>query len=301
MTTTAIVENKLLRENSIKIVGKLVDAQIEQKVNKSTGVEFVSGKITIVSDIKGESNEFVVELYSNKLTQDKKLNKLYESYSKLPEMVGKKVQVTGEIRENRYYSTNLNQIVSSQKLSGKFVSGVAESAVDMATFTIGGFLVKTPVEKRNQQDEIYRYDVVIGQSNYKGDGMSMITLHINPEQREIVSAVEGLYMVGDTIQVDGALSFVTRTVTKEDTNTAFGAPVTKTFTNKQSNFYIESGSNVITDDRAYSQETVAALINAYKANDVAIQEKEANKAPAAPASFSANAAPAVSKRQASLI
>jgi hypothetical protein len=293
-------ENKLLRENSIKIVGKLMDAQVTTGNRKDNGQGYISVDATVVSQINGVSNEFKVNFYTSQLTKDGKQSKLYDSYSKLPEMVGRKVEIDGEIRENRYYSTNLNQLISTQLLAGKFVKGVVETAIDTATFVVGGFLVKTPVERRNKKDEVYRYDVTLGQSNYAGNGMSMITLHINPAQREIVSGVEGLYNVGDTVQFTGSLVFKVETVTVEDENTAFGAPVTKTYTNRQSNFYIEGGSNPISDDRAYSSDVISTLISAYKAHDVELQNATVAKAPAAN-SAPVSAAPAVTKRQTSLI
>lgn len=296
------MENKLLRENSIKIVGKLTDAQVTLGNRKDNGQGYVSVDTTIESVIGGVSNEFKVGFYASQMTKEGKISKLYESYSRLPELVGKKVEVDGEIRENRYYSTNLNQLVSTQLLSGRFVKGVADSTVDVATFVVGGFLVKTPVEKRNKKDEVYRYDVTLGQSNYAGNGMSMITLHIDPNRRDVVSGVEGLYNVGDTIQFTGSLVFKTEVVTVEDANTAFGAPVTKTYTNRQSNYYIEGGSNPLADDRAYPQDVIDTLIAAYKAHDVELQSAAASKdSGSAPAAASVAATPVVTKRQTSLI
>lgn len=294
-------ENKLLRENSIKIVGKLMDAQVTTGQRKDNGQCYISVDTTVVSQINGVSNEYKVNFYTSQLTKDGKQSKLYDSYSKLPEMVGRKVEIDGEIRENRYYSTNLNQLISTQLLAGKFVKGVVETAIDTATFVVGGFLVKTPVERRNKKDEVYRYDVTLGQSNYAGNGMSMITLHINPDHAEIVRAVESMYGVGDTIQFTGSLVFKTEVVTVEDENTAFGAPVTKTYTNRQSNFYIEGGSNPLSDERAYSSDVVKTLIDAYKANDVKLQNASVSSAPVANAAPAVNAAPVVTKRQTSLI
>ena len=82
---------------------------------------------------------------------------------------------------------------------------------------------------------------------------------------------------------------------------AFGAPVTKTYTNRQSNFYIEGGSNPIADDRVYSSDVVSTLISAYKAHDVELQNAASTKAPATNSAPVSNAAPTVTKRQTSLI
>lgn len=289
--------NKLLRTNAFKIIGTLADAQVTFGNRKDNGAGYVSVDATIVSNIQGVSNEYKVGFYASQLTKDGKQSKLYDSYSKLPELKGRKVEIDGELRENRYFSTNLNQINSTQLLSGKFVKGVVETTQDTATYSLGGFLVKTPVEKRNKKDEIYRYDVTLGQSNYNGDGMSMFVLHINPNDRDILSGVEGNYNVGDTVQFSGALVFKVETVTQEDENTAFGAPIMRTFTNRQSNYYITGGTMPFQDERAYSEDVVASLIAAYKANDVKLQSAASTATPAAATPVT----PVVTKRQTSLI
>ena len=69
----------------------------------------------------------------------------------------------------------------------------------------------------------------------------------------------------------------------------------------QSNFYIEGGSNPISDDRAYGSDVISTLINAYKAHDVELQNATVTKAPAANSAPVNNAAPVVTKRQTSLI
>ena len=129
----------------------------------------------------------------------------------------------------------------------------------------------------------------------------MITLHIDPNRRDVVSGVEGLYNVGDTIQFTGSLVFKTEVVTVEDANTAFGAPVTKTYTNRQSNYYIEGGSNPLADDRAYPQDVINTLIAAYKAHDVELQSAAASKDSGSAPAASVAATPVVTKRQTSLI
>lgn len=288
---------KLLRKNSIKIVGKLTDVQTSTGNRKDNGQGYITVDATVASTFNGVENEYKINFYTSQLTKEGKPSKLYESYSKLSEMVGRKVEIDGEIRENRYFSTNLNQMISTQLLTGRFVRGVVESTPDTATFSIGGALVKMPVEKRNKKDEVYRYDVTIGQANYGGDNMSMITLHIDPNHREILAGVENTYQVGDTVQFDGTLSFKTETITVEDKNTAFGAPVTKTFTNRQNNYYIESGSNPIVGDCAYTQDVLTTLIGAYKAKDVELQSSAATAA----APMVSKAAPIITKRQTSLI
>ena len=71
-------ENKLLRENSIKIVGRLTDAQVTLGNRKDNGQGYISVDTTVVSEINGVSNEFKVNFYTSQLTKDGKQSKLYD-------------------------------------------------------------------------------------------------------------------------------------------------------------------------------------------------------------------------------
>ena len=55
---TQVNENKLLRENSIKIVGRLTDAHVTLGNRKDNGQGYISVDATVVSLINGVSNEF---------------------------------------------------------------------------------------------------------------------------------------------------------------------------------------------------------------------------------------------------
>jgi hypothetical protein len=291
------MENKLFRTNTFKVVGRLVKADVKTGNRKDNGQGYVSVNATVQSNIGGKVNEFEISLFASQLTKDGKQSQLYTSYSKLPELEGKKVEISGDIRENRYFSANLNQIVSSQQLSGRWVRGVAEASADEATYELGGFIVKSLVERQNKAGEVYRYDLTIAQSNYAGNGLSMYVLHVDPSRRDIIAGVEG-YNVGDTVRLNGSLVFTVETITAAASNEGgFGEPVTRTYTNKQKNFFIEGGSAPIQDDTAYDNVTIKTLIDAYKANDVALS---ANPVASANSTGAPVEAP-VTRRQASLI
>lgn len=292
------MENKLFRTNTFKVVGRLLNTDVRTGTLKSNGQEYISVDVTVQSTIGGKNNEFEISLFANKLTKDGKPSQLYTSYSKLPELVNKKVEISGEIRENRYFSSNLNQIISTQQLNGRWVRGVAEVNADEATYELGGFIVKSLVERQNKAGEVYRYDLTIAQSNYAGNGLSMYTLHIDPSRRDILAGVEG-YNVGDTVRLNGSLNFTVETVVAASNNDGgFGEPVTRTYTNRQRNFFIEGGSAPVEDDTAYDNVTIKTLIDAYKANDVALTAKgSTSTSSAAPAVEDAP----VTRRQTSLI
>lgn len=291
------MDSKFQNKNEIKIVGKLTKANLKTGKSAKTGQNYVSATAVVVSNIKGVDNEFEVSFFANEMTADNKPSELFKSYSKMPELEGKKVEITGSLRENRFFSSNLNQIVSTQELSGRFIKGVADSVPDEASWLVSGFIAKSLVEKINKNNEVYRYDVTLAQVNYDGKTLSMYTLHVNPIHRNIIAALEK-YEVGQTIRLYGSLNFKTEVVTVEDKNEGgFGEPIYKTFTNKQKNFYIEGGSAPIVDETKYDSMTISDLISAYKARDVELAEKGKTNEPVAVEKTTQT----ITKRQASLI
>lgn len=287
-------ENKLFRQNSFKIVGTLVSADVKTGVGKNGG--YVSVDTIITSDFDGKNHEYQVGFYANETTKEGAHSKLYDTYVALKNLEGSKVDVSGEIRENRYFSSNVGQLISTQLLSGKWVKSVPVTTANEATYELGGFLGRQVTEKKNKQDEVYRYDVVIGQSNYNGDNMSIFTLHINPTDMEILRGVEG-YSIGDTVKLKGILAFTVETKTEIDPNSGFGEPMMRTFTNKQRNFYITSGSNPIEGDSAYDSVTIRTLKEAYDKRDVELMNAAKTTTATAPV---VNEAP-VTRRQTSLL
>lgn len=289
-------ETKLQNTNTFKVVGRLLSADVKEGISKS-GSAYVSATATVQSVIGGVNNEFEIDFYSSKTTSAGKESNLAKSYLKMNELIGKKVEITGSLRENRYFSKNLNQIISAQELAGRFVKGVAETTVDDARWEIGGFVAKTLNERKNKKGEVYRYDVSVAQTNYSGTNLSMYTLHVDPSRREIIKGVEN-YNVGDTIRLNGVLNFLVETKTTEVNNDGgFGDPVVRTYTNRQKNFYIEGGSAPITDNSKYDGQTIHDLIDGYKARDVELSSDAKN-------SFNEVATettPTITKRQTSLI
>ena len=271
-----------LKTNSFKVVGRLSSQDLEVKNRKDNGDAFISGKAIIIAELDGAKNEFEVSFYANKKTADGKDSSLFTSYSKLAELVGKKVEITGSISESRFWSTNANQMVSAQQLNGRFVHGVAESTSDEGTFELGGFVVKGLTERLNKNNEVYRYDLTIGQANYRGDNMACFTAHINPADRDIVNGVRG-YEVGQTVRINGDLRFiVTETRSERKNEGGFGEPVVRVYTNRQRNFFITGGTAAIKDPEQgmYPADVIRTLVGAYKAHDVELSEKAKSSAPA---------------------
>jgi hypothetical protein len=276
------MENNLQKENSFKIVGKLTHADVKCATSAKTGQNYVSATATIQSAVNGATYEYEVAFYSSEKKADGSVSKLYATYSKLDELEGHKVEVTGSLRENRYFSAKSNEMCSKQELAGRFIKGIADATPDEGSWILSGFLLKPVAERTNKNNEVYRYDVSMGQANYKGDSMSQYTFHIDPVNREIYKAVSS-YTAGQTFRLQGILAFTVETITKSSNEEGgFGEPIVRTYTNRQKNFYITGGSGVIKDDTAYDTPTAKELVAAYKAHDAEIMEtaKSRNQASA---------------------
>lgn len=287
---------KLQNTNTFKVVGRLIKADVRLGTSTKSGQPYVSATATVQSVIRGTNCEFEIDFYSSQMTSAGKVSALYTSYTKMAELEGKKVEITGSIRENRYFSSTLNQIISAQELAGRFIKGVAESAQDDAKWEMSGFVAKTLVEKVNKKEEVYRYDLTLAQANYSGSAISMFVLHVDPSRRDIIKGVEG-YEAGQTVKLNGSLNFKVETVTSEAKNEGgFGEPVVRTYTNRTKNFFIEGGSAPITDETKYDGATISDLISGYKARDVELSEKAKSAAPAA-----VESTPTVTRKQTSLI
>lgn len=268
---------ELAKTNSFKVVGTLTQVEIKKGTMKD-GKEFVSVNATVSSTIDGKANEFEIEFFSGKTTKEGKPSQLYINYEKMGELKDKKVEVTGEIRENRFWSTKTSQMASNLTLSGKFVRGVQADVQDSGDYEMVGFIVTGLTEKQNKNKEVYRYDLALGIANYNNSGMSVFTLNVDPENTAVVKGTQA-YQVGKTVKVNGKLRFEVEKVQKEE-ESAFGAPVVKTFINKKKNFFIVGGSNPYTDEGTfYTNDQIRGLIEAYKAEDVKKQAAAASNAP----------------------
>ena len=289
--------SKVLKTNEFTIVGTLKN--VDKRVGQSKkGDEYISVTATVESVIDEVVNEYEINFYTNKYTKEGKESQLYNTYLDMDALCNKKVLITGSLRENRYWNKATSQMSSAQQLTGRWINSTPDSTNDEGSFIIAGFVVKTLLERKNKRDEIYRYDLTLGQADYSDTKMNSFTLHVNPEDKAIVNGVER-YQVGDTVQVKGNLNFITVETESEDTHGGFGQKIVRKYTNRQRNFYIIGGSDPIDSDEAYSNEFINELVSAYKANDVKIEANakdsvKGNTGTTIPASN-------ITKRQTSLI
>lgn len=290
----------LERTNIIKIVGRLTNCEIKTGNRKSDGMGYVSVTASVTSDISGEDNQFEVSFYAFQSTKDGKENSLYKTYITMNELIGKKVQIDGSVSEARFYSTKQEKMVSGQRLNGRFIKGVSEQSRDEATFELGGFIMKTLTEKTNKSGEVYAYELALGQCNYSGNAMSMLTVQVNPNDREIVMGAKN-YNLSQTVKVYGNLHWITTQTTQKSENVGgFGEAPVRVFTNHQRNFFMTGGTAPEVAPAAYDVAMINSLIEAYKAKDKQLELEAKSRAQKGSAAPVATEAP-ITQRQTSLI
>lgn len=222
--------------------------------------------------------------------------KMYPTYAKIHEMIGSRVKVTGELRENRFWSKTAKQIISTVKPRGSFINQASADEKDHATFDISGFLLSGISEHKNKAGELLNYSIQVGQANY-ANKLNVLTLHIEPTNTAILNGIK-TFELKDTLSLHGRLDFTSEQVTKvDDTKGSFGDPSVRTYINRIKNFYITGGGPVAAED-AYTSEQISELITGYKENDKTITERANEQKESA---SEAASTPKMASRQASLI
>ena len=261
---------------------------------------------TIESVIRGKTNSFDVDFFAKAVTANGAPNKLYAAYKDLKKNIGKKVEVTGEFRENRYFSSQKETVVGTNVLSGRFVKTV-QGKDDMSKFEFEGFVVKELSEKTRQNGEVYQYTFSLGQEGYKENSLNVIMFNIetSPESNGIVSYVRENYLTGSSVFICGELDFHSETSTVEVNQVGgFGGPIVREYTNKYRNYYVTQGSAPIQPEEEkayYNNEKIAAMVEAYKAYDVELEKAAKDKAAGTSTEKTTPVAPAQKKRTGSLI
>ena len=290
--------------NTFTVVGHLKSVEYR---NKEKLAEQVSAKATIESEIGGQTKEYEIEFFSKATTAAGAPNKLYATYVDLEKNIGKKIKVTGEFRENRYYSSTKEAVISVNVLSGRFINYDVKDA-DTATFEFQGFVIKELTEKTNKDGEIYQYNIGIAQEGYKENSLTVINFNVStePESSEIVNVIRDQYTIGNSVTITGDLDFYSETTTSEiNQEGGFGKPIVREYTNTYRNYFITGGLAPFSpdDEKAfYNDEKIATLVQAYKAHDVEL-EKEAKEKEntTTPTQSTTPAAKPAAKRTGSLI
>lgn len=259
-----------LRTNVVKVIGELVEANLEIRQSKTNGNDFISGNIVIKSIINNREQLTELQLYSSAVKKDGSPNKFFETYRNLENKIGKRLSVQGEIEESRYYSDQTGQVISFNRNVGRFVNDARTNEVDQAKFEFAGYVLKPISERLNKDGEVIFHEITMAQSNY--NGTLPVVVKFTVTDSNIVKAVEQLYEKGITAKISGDYSVVTEEAEYTE-ESAFGEPIVKTSVRTYRNYIVTSGTQPA-ETGAYSPEDIIALDSAYM-DETARLESEA--------------------------
>ena len=268
--------------NKVFIVGTIAEVDVDVREQKTTGKNFISGKVVINCNIDGKDNLVEVRVIANELNKDGTKNKNFISYSNLPAMLGKRVKVSGELNDEKMVKDDT--IIHFNTIRGTFFNNARSDEADQATFEFSGFVVKAINERKNKEDETIGYRIEIAQANYNDTNMKVIRFDIHKNDVNIAQAIESNYVVGSTVKIQGKISYDTRVETREE-EVSFGEANKKTVVYTDKVYRITGGSEPLDEDNAecYPVSEIQALVAAYKTADAdRLAKAQADAEPAQP-------------------
>lgn len=263
---------KIIETNRADVVGTMTDWDLKEGSTKD-GRDYISGRVTIKSIIDNREQITEVELFTMKMTKAGAVSKMYTAYQNSKELLNERVAVQGELVENKFWQNDQNQVVTYTRISGRFVNKARADETDKATFKVVGYVVQPLTEVLDSEDNVINHRIILGISNYNQTLPNYITLTIN--DRNIAKAVESMYAVGDTVELEGNYIVSTETVEKPR-ESAFGE-LTDSSTRTFKQFVINSGSHPI-EAGAYPAELIQTLTAGYKADLVKVEEEGKERA-----------------------
>lgn len=262
--------------NELTITGTLVDASKLKtgifKKGPSVGKQYVSGEVSVKCILDGVENIIPISLFSSEVTQKGEHSKLFDTYSKLPSQIGQRFTFSSAALEEHRYVGQKGEVVRTQRIRGRFVNEAKPGEQDVATFRLNGYVARGLEEKKNKNNETYLFEIIIGQSNYRGDSAQMFYLNLPLDAVEHQRALAKAYVPGVTVSVDGDVRYLTeqREIVSEETADLFGEPMRKTVINTYRYFFIKHATQPLpsNDPNAYTMSDMQAFKEARSAEDV---------------------------------
>lgn len=251
---------KIIKENKVWITGELIEYGLETKTDRNDN-EYISGQVVVKSIIDGNEQLIPVDFYSRAITQAGTPNKLFAAYLAMENKIGKRITIQGEIQENRFFQEGSGQVISYNRLAGRFVNDARSNQEDRADFSFMGYVVAPIAERLDKEGKLIHHEITFAEANYSGEFPIYVKFAVKNEKA--VSTMANLYPKGVTAKVTGIYEIQTESNEVEE-ETAFGEPIKKVFTSTYKNFVIVSGTEP-TDKSAYTHEDIVELDAAYAA------------------------------------
>lgn len=211
--------------NQVAIQGILIKKTVNKGLTKDNR-EFLSIELTVRTS---ETEEHIVRMYSNKLTKDGSVSKIYASLEtvaneyKTAETDGienaEKVFIkNGELSMNRYMSKT-GELRESRKISAKFCSRVEGDFSPRSEFSLVGVVEKV-VPKMNMQEEIecQKISLIVP----KGFNNLIDKIEVTVRGEEFYSYIDENFTKGVVVRVGGNVINKVEKVIEEQKASGFG-------------------------------------------------------------------------------
>lgn len=260
-------EGKMLEmTNEITIQGLLKNNSLELKTDKN-GRRFIAGQLEIDTGKDGEECIVPVDIFQYELKKDNTKSALfdrtvdvmnYPSASTSTNGNAVSVSVTrGRIGDSTFYSEKEGRVIENWRLNATFVDQATRNADRINNFNVQGVIdsIKEVLDKDGEPTGELRVDLLT-----VGFNESLIRIPGYVTQKEGIKYINSKWSVGDLVTVNGVIEYKTDVITQSQ-EAAFGAPITKTYTNTSRRLLIRSGSTPKSEDEhSYSRKKLLALI-----------------------------------------
>lgn len=260
--------NEEKRGNILTVTGKVESTEIR----KGTGTKgrYVAGTI----NIKAGEDVFIVNMYQGEKYGNGNDNPNFLAFQEL--VNGQRISVSGNLTQNRYYSSENKEIRSSQRIDGRFINTPRQNDEDGLIFEYTGFVTSPIREITNAEGEIERYEFKLAQAKYRSEqGVDVIAFSVDPKNTSILNGIESNYTVGATARISGRGKSVIVT-SQKPAQGLFGEDVAPVSQSVFTAFFVAGGKHVL-ESQTYTAEEIDFLTKATQDNDVAIKEAAITK------------------------
>lgn len=263
--------------NKVYVVGTITEDKTQVRTSGS-GKTYINGSI-VVKTVGADNVENLVELkiLAFEKNKDGSANKQFLSYKGIAGMLGKKVRISGDLRDGSMVNQS-GEIVHFNEIYARFINPAKAEDADCSTFEYSGFVVKPLYERKNKDDELLGYRIEVAQANYNDTAMQVLKFDVDKDDVNIAQAIEANYLTGSTVKFNGTLIYTSRTETKTEA-VAFGDPIVKTVTYSDKVYRITGGDEPFEEEgpETYTMDEIKKFVADYKAADAAKLENEKSK------------------------
>ena len=153
------------KENKIEIIGTLESISRETKTTEKLGT-YVRGDM-VIKVVAPTTMNIPISFFCKQLTNEGKPRKLFDQLNGLT--VGQRINITGQIQDNKFWSTASGDLVKTKRLGINFINAVRDTDRDKAEFVFSGFVYEPLKERYDSEQNLLHYSIKMAQEKYNKD------------------------------------------------------------------------------------------------------------------------------------